>query len=196
MKKLISNILAGFFLVFVSASAYAVPVIDQNQPNTPNYMANFLQTNLAQSFKQAANNVAGAGIFMTSGVGSSDTVTIALWDVLPNAGGSLLASGSGIATQNSWFDVFWTPVNVIPDSTLFLVFTSANNNMGISGDNNNPYSRGQVYANAGFGTYPIYDYTFRTYAEPAPASVPEPSSIALLMFGGLMGLFIAKRKVV
>lgn len=193
MKKLISHLLAGSFLAFVSASIYAVPVIDQNQSSSPSYMAGFSQPNLAQSFQQAANNVAGAGIFMMS-VGSTDTVTIGLWDALPNAGGSLLASGSGVATQNSWFDVFWTPVSVIPDTTLFLVFTAANTSMGIRGDTGNPYSRGQTYANAGFQPFPVYDYTFRTYAEPAQTSVPEPSSIALLMFGGLMGLFIAKRK--
>lgn len=200
MKKLISSFLVGSFLTFVSISTYAVPVIDQNQPNNTRTMANFLIGDLAQSFQQAADNVAGAGVFLVPGIGASATVTISLWDNLPNASGVLLASGSGLATPGGWFDVFWSPVNVIPDSTLFLVFTSSNNvlndDMVIGGDPNNPYNRGQMYANQGFQVFPVYDYAFRTYAEPAQTSVPEPSSIALLMFGGLMGLFIAKRKVV
>lgn len=150
----------AIFVVMLAVPAYSELVIDQNQPNTQDYMANFSQTNLAQSFKQSANNVAGAGIFIHSG---SSIVTISLWDALPGAGGTLLAIGSGAATQGSWIDVFWSPVTVPPDTTLFLVFEDGG--LGVSGSIANPYSRGQVYANSGFESYPVYDYAFRTYAE-------------------------------
>ena len=63
--------------------------IDQNQPDGSVYMAAFSQTCLAQSFQQTHDNIAGAGIKLQSGVGSSDNVTIQLWTGLPNAGGTM-----------------------------------------------------------------------------------------------------------
>lgn len=155
-------------------------VIDQNQDQNPNYMAAFSQGDLAQSFQQANNNITGAGIYLWANAGGSDMVTITLYDALPNAGGNALASGSAMGTQDSWVDVSWNAVNITADSTYYLVFTSANDTLGIAGSLNNPYSRGQVFANPGFQSYASYDYTFRTYA------VPSPASAALLGLGGLV----------
>jgi hypothetical protein len=167
-------------------------LIDQNAPTNNAFMAGFGQDNLAQSFQQAASNIVGAGIFLESGVGSTDTVTISLWNNLPNNSGTMLASASTTGTQGSWADVFWSSVAVTPNTTYYLVFTG-NTSLGIAGDTTNQYSRGQVYANAGFGSFPSYDYTFRTYATDVNA-VPEPESYAMLLAGlGLMG-FIARRR--
>ena len=73
----------GLSFVGWSQSAQAVILVDQNQPSDTINIAFFSQTDLAQSFKQSANNIAGAGIFLRSGIGTSDTVTIGLWDVFP-----------------------------------------------------------------------------------------------------------------
>lgn len=115
------SLLATTALAFMllSSSARSAPLLDQNQPNynvmTP--MALFYQHDLAQSFQQSSGNISGAGIFLTPYGSLSDTVTIALYDALPNAGGNLLASASGIGTAWSWFDVFWAPVPVTPGTT-------------------------------------------------------------------------------
>jgi hypothetical protein len=167
----------GIFLL-AAGSVGAAPTIDQVQPNNFDLMAGFWQGDLAQSFQQANNNVAGAGIFLSPGYGSTGDVTIALWDNLPNQGGNLLASGTATGTPGNWVDVFWAPVTVVPDTTLFLVFTSTNTDQIIAGDMYDPYARGQVYANTGFISFPWFDYTFRTYY----SAVPAPGA---LLLGGL-----------
>lgn len=185
MKFRVSVIAVFCFLLPVWASA--TPIVDQFQPNAIVYMAGFVQTDLAQSFRQASNNVAGAGIFLQPGVGGTDNVTISLWDALPDGGGTMLATGSALGTQGNWIDVFWTPVSVTPGATMFLVFTG-NVTLGIAGDEYDPYVYGQVYANPGYGSFPFYDYTFRTYAE--SSAVPEPTSL-LLLGTGLVGIALA-----
>lgn len=189
---------AGILVVVVLSAglAAAAPLVDQSQLSGPQWMAGFSQPDLAQSFQQAHDNVAGAGILLESGIGTSDIVTIALWDALPNAGGSLLASGSAMGTQGNWVDVYWSPVGVTPGDTLFLVFTSAQNILGIAGDISNPYPYGMVYANAGYGPFPDYDYTFRTYYESDLTGVPAPGAVVLGTLGaGLVGWMRRRRAV-
>lgn len=105
----------------------------------------------------------------------------------------MLATGTdyGVAA-GEWAEVFWSPVSITPDTTHYLVFTSANNIMGITGSTSNPYPRGQVYANAGYGAFPTFDYTFKTYAE-VGERIPEPASL-LLVVGGLAGAFLLRRR--
>jgi hypothetical protein len=161
MRKLLS-----FTLTVVCACCLAVPayadVIDQNQPSGPTYMAGFSQTDLAQSFQQTNDNISGAGILLMADIGSTDNVTISLWDGLPNAGGTLLESASAMGTAGEWVDVFWGYYPITPETTYFLVF-DGNTTLGVAGDVNNPYPHGHVYANAGFIPFPDFDYAFRTY---------------------------------
>jgi hypothetical protein len=138
--------------------------IDQNQPSGPAYMAAFSQGGLAQSFMQTNDNISGAGILLMAGVGTSDNVTIQLWDGLPNAGGTMITEGSATGTAGQWVDVYWSYVSITPATTYFLVFVG-NSTLGITGDLSNPYPYGNVYANSGYTPFSAYDYAFRTYYE-------------------------------
>lgn len=192
MRRSYKSLLAG--ALFLLASPFvSAQVIDQNASTNNSYMAGFSQSDLAQSFQQAASTIAGAGIFLEPSAGTSGVVTISLWDNLPNASGNMLASASAVGTAGSWLDVFWSAVNVTADTTYYLVFTSSQDSLGIAGDDNNGYTRGQTYANSGFGSFPGYDYTFRTYAVAAP--VPEPEVYAMMGIGlGLLGWVGRRRK--
>jgi len=194
----IESVIATAAAALLSTAGHAAVVIDQNQPIGAEYIASFEQSDLAQSFQQANENIAGAGIFMEPDIGSTDTVTISLWDALPNqAGANLLTSGSGSATAGAWFDVFWDPVAIASGSTYYLVFTSLSDTLGISGSINNPYAFGKTYANAGFNPFDIYDYTFRTYYDnetvPSTGQVPTPATALLIGFG-FAGLALSRRR--
>ena len=179
-------------LALTTSLAFA-DTIDQDAPTNNAFMAGFSQSDLAQSFQQAAGNVSGAGIFLQAGQGSTGEVTIALYDKLPNNGGALLAQGSGIGTQGSWFDVLWAPVAVVANATYFLVFTG-DGAMGIAGDTANGYARGNIFANAGFSPFAGYDYTFRTYSN--VGAVPEPETYALMLAGlAAVGVIARRRKM-
>lgn len=175
--------------LFVAGSANAAPTIDQDQPLDTWPMAAIYQTGLAQSFQQAAGNVAGAGIFLSAWSTSGSVATISLWDNLPNAGGTQLASGSGVGSAGNWVDVFWSPVAVVPNTTLYLVFTSPDGNVVLGGDTSNPYPRGMAFADIGYGAFPTYDYAFRTYSDDTfVAAVPAPGALLLGSLGaGLIG---------
>jgi hypothetical protein len=186
---------------FLTGAACAMPAqatdfVDQSDPVANAYMAGFAQGGLAQSFAPSGSNVSGAGLFLVNGVGTTDTVTISLWTDLPDqAGATLLASASTTGSAGSWADVFWSPVSVAANQTYFLLF-SGNNTLGAAGDTQNNYVSGHTYANTGFGSYPGYDYTFRTYTSDAVSPSPEPASWALMLggFGMVGGALRSRRK--
>ncbi|MEO6709760.1 MAG: hypothetical protein ABI054_04975 [Planctomycetota bacterium] len=148
--------IAGF-----APSASAQCVLHQNVPATTGAMAAFNQLDLAQSFQHTIGSICGAGVLLTPNWGSSDTVRIALWTGLPNAGGTIITSGSAMGTQGTWVDVTWPSVAITPGTTYYLVF-DGNFTLAIEGSVNNPYPFGQVYANPGYGSFPTFDYSFRT----------------------------------
>lgn len=159
-----SLLLCSLLSLGIASSAQA-QVIDVNQPSVNAVMAAFYQTDLAQSFQPTMDNCSGAGVELTAGWGYGGTFTAALWSGLPNAGGTMLASGSASATPGTWVDVYWPAVPVTPGTTYYMVYSCTDGNMAIAGDTTNPYSGGYVYANAGYGPFPGFDYTFRTWAD-------------------------------
>lgn len=152
------------FLAIALAAPLAAQTIDQDSPTNNTCMAGYGQVDMAQSFIPSASTCSGGGIFMTVAAGTPETLTMSLWTDLPSAGGVMLASGSGLATPGTYFDVFWPPVAVTPGTTYVLVFGTTIS-MCYAGDTTNPYPFGQVYANAGFGSFPAFDYTFRTWTD-------------------------------
>jgi hypothetical protein len=191
--KSLSQLLVALIASLAVSAAMAAPVLDQNQASNTDNMANFSQGGLAQSFQQTGPNVAGAGIFLTKAepqaIATSGNITIELHSTL---NGPALATGTAFGTQGSWVDVFWTPFAVSANTTYFLEFFSDNGNLGIAGDTRNPYAFGQVYANGGFGSFPGFDYTFRTFSDDAN-SVPEPAGLALVGLG-LVAIAASRRK--
>jgi hypothetical protein len=184
-------------VVLAHSTVHASPMLDQEQAVGSTSIAAFSQTDLAQSFRSSQDNVAGAGVQLFNRVTCSptqcNTVTIELWDALPNvAGANQLALGSGIVTADPWVDVFWSPVGITAGNTYYLVFgidaplggPSSHSIGGASGD---PYPDGNAFANAGFGAFPTLDYSFRTYYETDVSSAPEPTT-AMLLGLGLAGL--------
>ncbi|MBI3134027.1 MAG: T9SS type A sorting domain-containing protein [Bacteroidetes bacterium] len=137
--------------------------VDQSDLVNNTYMAAFSQTDLAQSFIPTQNTICGAAIY-THAAGATGDLTITLYDNLPNAGGVVLATGvTPGAGSDMWVDVVWPATAVTPGITYYLVFTCSNLSMGIDGDVNNNYPGGMVYANSGYGSFPSFDYTFKTY---------------------------------
>lgn len=190
MKSMRSLFAATLFATALPALAVIPNVTDQESSERNNLIATFGQSGLAQSFKQLADNISGAGIYILGSPGESDVVTIELWSKLPNQGGSLLAGGSASGIGAGWVDVFWTPVAVTPDTSYFLVF-SGPSALGLAGSTLNPYPNGQAFATSGYAGFPNFDYAFRTFA----AAVPEPSTWASMMGGlGLLALLAAARR--
>jgi hypothetical protein len=113
-------------------------------------------------------------IVIQPGVGSAGAVTIELWDGLPNAGGTMMATGSDpAAAPGGSASVTWPHVAVTPGNTYYLVFTAdaAGQLMCIGGDTNNPYPFGNVFANPGYGSFPDYDYAFESYGDTVPVEL-------------------------
>lgn len=172
-----------------AATALPAQVLDVEQNSNTTCMAGFSQVDLAQSFRPTVDNVAGAGVFLRAGVGSTSTVTIQLWDALPDEpSANMLASGSAVGSPGSWVDAFWSDALVAPGSTYYLVFISVGSAMCVAGDTGNPYLDGQLWANPGFGSFPTFDYTFRTWFNDIPNIQVTPPVAGQLMDITVTGL--------
>jgi hypothetical protein len=183
--------------LLAGVSAVANEVVDQSDLTNDTYMAGFVQTDLAQSFIQSADNISGAGILLEDAgqAGNPGDVTISLWTNLPNDGGSEQASGTAAGTAGQWVYVYWNPVAVAPDTTEYLVFTSSTNSGGITGDYFNGYPNGEVFANPGYVPFPEFDYTFVTFTDNSNSpGVPDGASTALLFGGALIGMAACRRR--
>jgi hypothetical protein len=164
--------LALVLALVTGGAASAQYFVDQSQLLENGWIW-FARPDLAQSFMQAADNIVGAEIKLRAGQGSgSGDITIDLWDKLPPQGGTLLASGTELGVQpGEWATVFWPIVNIVPETTYYLVLHTTNTSFGISCHTGDPYPRGMMYANTGFQPYPQFDFTFQTFAIPEPAGL-------------------------
>lgn len=205
MKSYLSvlpTLLLGVMLALPAAPAPAAIVIDQNQSISTLPIlwipTDELSTNiLGQSFQQAANNIAGAGIYLSAGLGNGPVdITIALWSQRPVDGGTVIASATATTSTNDhWLDVFWTPVSVASNTTKYLLITATGPgfNYVLGGSSSDTYANGHVY----FSTtqYTQLDLAFRTYSDTAlSAAVPEPSSWAMMILGFAGVGFMAYRR--
>jgi hypothetical protein len=181
-------------LGLASAAAFAgAQIVDQEDLTNDSAMAAFFQTDLAQSFQQSVNDIDGAAIYLQGGFSDElqTTITIQLWDNLPNAAGNLLTQGSVTLTgDGQWANVAWADQAISAGSTYYLVFLSTDDTYTLSGDVTNGYPNGEVYANPGYNPFSTDDYTFQTFRAP---STPEPITCSLLGFGALMP-FLRRRR--
>lgn len=173
----------------------ATDFIDQNQPLANTFMAAFSQNGIAQSFKTTKTNVSGGGAYLIYTGGGGYSVSVGLWDALPNqVGAQKLASASSMVSGDGWLDAFWAPAAVNPGQTYYLTLDSSGIG-GLSGTTYSSYAEGNVYAS--YQPYYGYDYTFRTYSSDTAGAVPEPSTWGLMVVGfGAMGAALRSRRKV
>ncbi len=175
-----------------------------------------------QTFRTSASNLSGGGFDLRFDCGTyslaecySTTATLHLWDGDPDAGGSLIASGTGVIGRPGFFDVFWTPVLADPNITYWLLIGGATadvawTQVGPQGKCSPtdkrcgpllPYAFGQAVVSAtgaetGFlGSND--DFAFRTWTDAGVrtfSAVPEPSTLALLGLGLLPLLRLRARR--
>ena len=143
--------------------ACANAVLEVNQDVDDTCMANISQGGLAQSYIPTEASAAGAGVKFRDPSTGLD-VNLSLWDGLPNAGGTMLASGTSQTDGTNWADVFWDPVvDVTVGNTYYVVIDGDVALPCISGSLSDVYPDGNVFAN-NYGSFPNFDYTFRTYS--------------------------------
>src|SRR5690606_31956208 len=123
----------------------------------------------------------------TTTVAAGQTLEVGLWDNLPNAGGVLLTSGS-VTTPggDAWVDVFWdTPASTTIGDMYYLVVEGTVLEC-MAGTTYDSYPGGHLYANAGYGPFPDWDYTFRHYGCEGGGGGGdcEPGNITTIFTGG------------
>lgn len=196
MKRLVRFFSVILIALNVVPSAYAAIIIDQSQTSnngTWSTLNSSIKTN--QSFTAGANNIAGAGIYLTSFSSGpfTGTMTLEIWDGLSGTGGTMLASGttSTAPTQaDSWVDIFWTPESLSVGNTYYLRPTG-DTATGYGFGSGDPYAGGSMFRDNG-NALVSGDLMFRTYYDSTIVPVPA----AVWLFGsGLVGLVaMARRK--
>lgn len=150
------------------SSPLAAQTIDQQQTGSSVCMSGLWNLDLAQSFTAQGLNSVGGGFRMHDSGGSTENVTISLWDDLPPQGGTMLASGSALATRGQWVDVFWNPVDITPGNEYFLIIEGTSLSLCVGGEASDQYPGGHVYTNAGFQPFPAFDFAFRAFSNTDP----------------------------
>jgi hypothetical protein len=141
----------------------STPVLDINQSVINTCMANFAQTGLAQSFTATSATICGAGISFQEA--ANGMLVINLWTSLPNAGGTMIATGSAMIENSTIGNVYWNSVPLTIGSVYYLELTTTSPAITacVSGTTVDAYAGGNVFANGGFSAFFTYDYAFRTF---------------------------------
>ena len=143
-----------------------------------------------QTFKPSFNNVAAVAFEVQFTYPSINPDTRLRVRLLDAPGGNELRSGSvdlPDGSVQSWIQVSWTPVFVVPEQEYFLEIAPGNQ-LGFGSGSN--YTRGQHY-HGGSGAAPVwqmypngvpstYDMEFRTYSDDA-FSAPTPAAAGLAL---------------
>ena len=196
--KTITSVCLGTWFAGVCSLAIPVFPFDQEQNENGLNIATLDMAGLAQSFKPAVANINGAGIYLFPGVGTPGPITISLWQSFPQPWEATpLAQGTfdpgAVGSSEGWVDVFWDPVFVTPNMTLFLSFSSQTDLAlagGQVGWNNQLYENGEAFS---WSTpYPEFDYAFHTFTDPL-ASVPDSGSTSMLLGISLAGVIAFKK---
>ena len=124
---------------------------------------------LAQTFEANTDSVSGASLLTVGSRAAS--VSVELWDGLPNAGGTLLADGELADFEpGGWAELSWPPVPVTTHTSYVLIISLTGDDVAIASNSMNPYAGGQAHVGADFIPVLDTDFTFRTWAE-TPASL-------------------------
>jgi hypothetical protein len=190
--------LLSLFALGLCTAAFATPILDQvnnaNPANGFSYIYVTPQFNWSQSFQQSAGNISGGGFLLGSYWGNgTETFTIGVYSADPSVNpGSLLASGTVTGTSGNWVDAFWNPINVAPNTTLYLGITSATYSyFATTYSSGNTYALGSVSSSGTANTN--FDLGFRTYSDDS-ASVPDSGSTLVMMAGSVLGLVAIGRR--
>ncbi len=176
---------SALVLIFGSAAANAVEIVDQEQTSYDSYIG---PGDVGQSFTPTLNAIDFATFELAVADPSSENVTATLISG-DGFGGSelgtsdkvLVASGSFAQYQ---FD-FTSSISLTPGQVYTLKLNNAFGDLVALEGDGNPYAGGVEYDVSGVAQ-PSYDLTFTEGAN--PQAVPEPQAALMFLVMGLIGL--------
>jgi len=202
MFKSVSRACAALIFFFLVTPVSAALVVDQDHMLYNSEINRLQSTQVIQSFRQAADNIAGirARFGNSSGTAITTDVTVTLFDGLPASTPAALASATVTGVSLGFggeieLDFLWAVIGITPETEYFLEFTGTYPDISIMGINaGNSYSRGDYYhGDTLLGKLP--DAAFQTYADDTfgAAEVPEPGALGIAGIG-LAGIVLMRRR--
>lgn len=202
MYRPLRRIATGFLAA--ALTVVAAPVVDITVPAPYDFGAVVGTGQWSQSFTAESENAAGAGIWIFSTpdlAGQAGTVELRLFEDLPTAGGSALATGTAnisLANAGQFYDVVWSsPVATTVGGTYYLQILHTLPTGAAPTFAGNTYAGGNAFQNS--AAFVNFDAPIRIWTEangnggPTNGEIPEPGAFALLA-GGLAVLAAMKTR--